>query len=115
VHLRLRIRLLDATALTAFTRRLVATAPGSNTRRITRKAILDVDVTGVCKTLENPPGNAPLALRLQASLLYGVARVYQQQCRYVLTDAEKTRDHMRRFAALWSADNTLVESAGKAK
>ena len=82
--------------------------------RAARKAILEVNVSGACKTIEKPPGDAPLALRLQANLLYGVVRVYQQQCRYVLNDTEKTTDVMRRFAAgAW--DNALVENAGKTK
>lgn len=36
-----------------------------------------------------------MALRLQSNLLYGVARVYSQQCGYVLNDVETARNAMR--------------------
>jgi len=103
------------TVLTASVPRLVATGSRTGSRRLTRKAILEVNVVGACETIERPPGDAPLALRLQANLLYGVTRVYQQQCGYMLTDVEKTRDHMRLFTTTWSTDNAIVENAGKAK
>lgn len=48
--------------------RLVATLGSrSITRRLNRKAILDVDVPGACSVIVNP--EAPMALRLQGSLL----------------------------------------------
>jgi meiotic recombination protein REC8 len=48
--------------------RLVATLGSrSITRRLNRKAILDVDVPGACNVIVNP--EAPMALRLQGSLL----------------------------------------------
>ena len=49
-------------------KRLVATLGSrSITRRLNRKAILDVDVPEACKVIINP--EAPMALRLQGSLL----------------------------------------------
>ncbi|TGO34580.1 hypothetical protein BHYA_0191g00160 [Botrytis hyacinthi] len=57
---------------------LVATLGSkSSTKKITRKAILDVDVKKACNTILEP--DAPMALRLQSNLLYGVSRVYGQQ------------------------------------
>lgn len=48
--------------------RLVATlGPRSITRRLNKKAILDVDVPRACDVITNP--EAPMALRLQGSLL----------------------------------------------
>ena len=45
-----------------------------------------------------------MALRLQSNLLYGVARVYSQQCGYVLADAETAENNMRAmFKALQSS------------
>jgi meiotic recombination protein REC8, fungi type len=74
--------------------RLVATLGAkSNLKKITRRAILDVDVLKACKTITEP--EVPLALRLQGSLLFGVSRVFQQQCGYVLTDVTSLRDSMR--------------------
>ncbi|KAK4550788.1 hypothetical protein LTR36_000368 [Oleoguttula mirabilis] len=73
---------------------LVATLGSKSTlKRVSRKAILDVDVQKACETIVTP--EAPMALRLQSNLLYGVARVYSQQCGYVLTDAETARNNMR--------------------
>jgi hypothetical protein len=97
-------------SLTPRYHRLVATARNT-TRRVPRKAILEVDVTKACDTITAP--GAPIALRLQGSLLYGVSRVYSQQCGYVLTDAEKVQDHMRRFVQVF--DSNLLPTAGKAK
>jgi hypothetical protein len=65
----------------------------SNLKKITRRAILDVDLLKACKTITEP--EVPLALRLQGSLLFGVSRVFQQQCGYVLTDVTNLRDNMR--------------------
>ena len=48
--------------------RLVATLGSKSTlKKVTRKAILDVDIPKACQTITNP--ETPLALRLQASLL----------------------------------------------
>ena len=80
--------------LLLFPSRLVATLGSkSNLKKVSRKAILDVDVQKACETIVTP--EAPMALRLQSNLLYGVARVYAQQCGYVLTDAETARNSMR--------------------
>ncbi|KAK3066170.1 R8 protein, partial [Teratosphaeriaceae sp. CCFEE 6253] len=69
---------------------LVATLGSKSTlKRVSRKAILDVDVAKACDTIGQP--QAPMALRLQSNLLYGVARVYSQQCGYVLSDAEAAK------------------------
>jgi meiotic recombination protein REC8 len=97
-------------------RRLVATiGPKSSTRRITRKAIQEVNVKKACKTILEPPG-APIALRLQGNLLYGVSRVYSHQCTYVLTDAEKIQSRMEAYYALGAShQNAIDPDAGKAK
>jgi hypothetical protein len=48
--------------------RLVATLGQKSTlRKVTRKAILEVDVRKACKTISTP--DAPMALRLQSNLL----------------------------------------------
>jgi len=47
---------------------LVATLGAKSThKRVSRKAILDVDVQKACGTIERP--EAPMALRLQSNLL----------------------------------------------
>ncbi|KAJ5194373.1 hypothetical protein N7491_001711 [Penicillium cf. griseofulvum] len=72
---------------------LVATLGSrSIARRLNRKAILDVDVPNACRVIINP--DAPMALRLQGSLLYGVSRVYNQQCGYTLLDTQAMHDKM---------------------
>ena len=86
----------------------------STTRKISRKAIQEVDVQKACDTILQP--GAPIALRLQGSLLYGLSRVYSQQCHYVLSDAEKVQAHMRDFySVLAGSDNTLDPQAMKSK
>lgn len=86
----------------------------SSNRKISRKAIQEVNVRKACETILQP--GAPIALRLQGSLLYGVSRVFSQQCSYVLTDAEKIHMHMRCFYnAMGGSENALDQQAGKAK
>ncbi|OOQ82058.1 hypothetical protein PEBR_40600 [Penicillium brasilianum] len=92
---------------------LVATLGSrSITRRLNRKAILDVDVPGACNVIVNP--DAPMALRLQGSLLYGVSRVYDQQCGYTLLDAQTMRDKMVSMLKQLPGGG-LDPSAGKTK
>ena len=54
--------------LTDATVRLVATLGSKSTlKKVSRKAILDVDVQKACETIVTP--EAPMALRLQSNLL----------------------------------------------
>ncbi|KAJ4298699.1 R8 protein [Collariella sp. IMI 366227] len=101
--------------LTVFVIRLVSTIGlRSTNKKVSRKAIQDVNVRKACKTILQP--GAPIALRLQGTLLYGLSRVYSQQCHYVLTDAERVQAHMRAFySALGGSDNALDLQAGRAK
>ncbi|KAK4453374.1 hypothetical protein QBC34DRAFT_477225 [Podospora aff. communis PSN243] len=82
-------------------------------RRISRKAIQEVNVRGACGTILKP--GAPIALRLQGNLLFGVSRVYDQQCGYVLSDAEKVQNHLRCFRGSSLDGNALDPAAGKSK
>lgn len=79
---------------------------------MTRKAVQDVNVPKACETIINP--GAPLALRLQGSLLYGVSRVFGQQCGYVLSDAEKTQSDMMTFFRILQTNETDPK-AGRSK
>ncbi|KAF9698437.1 hypothetical protein EKO04_003770 [Ascochyta lentis] len=92
---------------------LVATLGSkSSLKRITRKQMLDVDVAKACKTIVDPA--APMALRLQGSLLYGVSRVYLQQCGYVLSDAQTAHNTM--MLMLRTVQNHALDpEAGKAR
>ncbi|USP81145.1 hypothetical protein yc1106_08419 [Curvularia clavata] len=97
-------------------------------KRINRKQIFDVDVSKACQTIVDPA--APLALRLQGNLLqvphfqdvmygtvdkhrYGLSRVYQQQCGYVLSDAHNAQLALR-AALRTTQDAALDATAGKA-
>ncbi|KAF5612999.1 meiotic cohesin rec8 [Fusarium subglutinans] len=91
---------------------LVATVGKSNQKRLTRKAIQQVNVPKACETIIDP--GAPLALRLQGNLLYGVSRVYAQQCRYMLSDAEKTQSDMMTFFRVMDTSET-DPNAGRSK
>ncbi|KAF2130883.1 hypothetical protein P153DRAFT_206353 [Dothidotthia symphoricarpi CBS 119687] len=92
---------------------LVATLGNkSSLKKINRKQILDVDVTKACRTVVDPV--APMALRLQGNLLYGVSRVYLQQCGYVLSDAQNVQSQIR--VLLRTVKNAgLDPEAGKAR
>ncbi|KAK3990288.1 hypothetical protein QBC44DRAFT_394577 [Cladorrhinum sp. PSN332] len=88
----------------------------SNTgnRKISRKDVEQVNVPKACETILQPA--APIALRLQGSLLYGLSRVYSQQCHYVLADAEKVQAHMMAFYnTLGGSKNALDPKAGRAR
>ncbi|PLB39061.1 Rad21/Rec8 N terminal domain protein [Aspergillus candidus] len=92
---------------------LVATLGSKSiTRKLNRKAILDVDVTRACGVIKDP--EAPMALRLQGNLLYGVSRVHNQQCGYTLTDVQAVHDRMRSLLRVMSGGG-LDPSAGKAR
>ncbi|KAM0326183.1 hypothetical protein ACHAQA_006780 [Verticillium albo-atrum] len=63
--------------------------------KVTRKAMQEVDVQKACKAILQPA--APLALRIQGNLLYGLTRIFEQQCSLVLGDAERTQAEMQLF------------------
>ncbi|RYP77834.1 hypothetical protein DL771_000931 [Monosporascus sp. 5C6A] len=92
---------------------LVATIGNkSSTRKVTRKAIQEVNVEKACDKILDP--GAPIALRLQGNLLYGVSRVYNQQCTYMLSDAQKIQNTMHVFFTRFG-DKHLDPEAGQAK
>ena len=84
------------------------------TKVVSRKAIQEVQINKACETIIDP--GAPLALRLQSNLLYGVSRIYSEQCKYVLDDAERVKATMRAFYQKMVAgmDNATDPKAGKA-
>ncbi|KAK4952922.1 R8 protein [Elasticomyces elasticus] len=93
---------------------LVATLGSkSSLKKVSRKAILDVDVAKACETIVRP--EAPMALRLQSNLLYGVTRVYSQQCGYVLNDAEAAKNSMRDLLRVVRGRGLEVEGATKGR
>ncbi|KAI9809291.1 MAG: hypothetical protein M1825_002582 [Sarcosagium campestre] len=102
--------LLDARLIDG---RLVATLGSqSSARKINRKAILEVNVPKACETILM--SEAPMALRLQSNLLYGVSRVYSQQCGYVLGDAQHVHNLLRGLFKA-SAAAQLDPQAGRAR
>ncbi|KAI1311204.1 Rec8 like protein-domain-containing protein [Xylaria venustula] len=91
---------------------VATTSNASSTRRVTRKAIQEVDVQRACGKILEP--GAPIALRLQGNLLYGVSRVHNQQCTYLVADAKKIQDQMRFYFNTFSG-NQLDSEAAKAR
>ncbi|KAI0886241.1 Rec8 like protein-domain-containing protein [Annulohypoxylon maeteangense] len=92
---------------------LVATiGSGGGKKRVTKKAIQDVDVQKACGKIIEP--GAPVALRLQGQLLYGVSRVYSQQCGYMLSELQKIHTNMHIFFTKFG-ENQLDPEAGLAK
>ncbi|KAG5929208.1 hypothetical protein E4U42_006809 [Claviceps africana] len=91
---------------------LVATVGKGSQRRLNRKVIQGVNVPKACQKIIDP--GAPLALRLQGNLLFGVSRVFAHQCNYVLSDAEKTQSDMMTFFRSMNTSET-DPAAGKTK
>ncbi|KAE9380371.1 hypothetical protein N431DRAFT_361982 [Stipitochalara longipes BDJ] len=92
---------------------LVATLGAkSSTKKVTRKAILDVNVKKACETIMEP--EAPMALRLQSNLLYGVSKVHDQQWEYLLADTQAANNSMRALLKVVRTDG-LNPDAGKAR
>ncbi|CAA9960214.1 Rad21 Rec8 N domain containing protein [Pyrenophora teres f. maculata] len=92
---------------------LVATlGQKSSLKRINRKQILEVDVPKACQTIVDPV--APMALRLQGNLLYGISRVYLQQCGYVLSDAQIAQNELQMMLRTVK-DAALDPDAGRAR
>ncbi|KAL8732405.1 MAG: hypothetical protein Q9166_002803 [cf. Caloplaca sp. 2 TL-2023] len=92
---------------------LVATLGAkSNLKKVNRKAILDVNVPKTCGVIINP--EAPMALRLQSNLLYGVSRVYLQQCGYTLSDAQTIQANLKMLSKVIRTAS-LDPNAGKAR
>ncbi|TGZ82651.1 hypothetical protein EX30DRAFT_393937 [Ascodesmis nigricans] len=82
---------------------LVATLGSKGTiRKVARKDILAVKIPKACETVTRP--QAPLALRLQSNLLWGIARVYGQQTEYLYNDVSSAHMNLIRFSV---ADSTL--------
>lgn len=95
---------------------IIRTRLVANNRKMNRKAIERVNVPRACTTIEKPPG-APIALRLQGNLLYGVSGVYLRQHTYLLDDTEKMWSAMRTFyrSIQLSASNAIDKNAGKTR
>ncbi|VUC30338.1 unnamed protein product [Clonostachys rosea] len=91
---------------------LVATVGKGTQKKLSRKIIQEVNVPRACEKILDP--GAPLALRLQASLLYGVSRVFSHQCNYVLSDAERTQTEMVSYFKSMQQSETDPQ-AGKTK
>ncbi|CZR51478.1 related to meiotic cohesin rec8 [Phialocephala subalpina] len=92
---------------------LVATLGAkSSTKKVTRKAILGVDLKKACETIIEP--EAPMALRLQSNLLYGVSKVYNQQWEYLLSDVQAAQNNIRALLKAARSDG-LDPNAGKAR
>ncbi|KAK1574344.1 Rec8 like protein-domain-containing protein [Colletotrichum navitas] len=85
---------------------------GGGKRKISRKAIEEVDIRKACEKIIEP--GAPISLRLQSNLLFGVSRVYSSKCNYMLNDAEKVQTLMKTFFRL-IANNETVPNAGRAR
>ncbi|KXH62972.1 hypothetical protein CSAL01_03922 [Colletotrichum salicis] len=81
-------------------------------KKVSRRAIEDVDIRKACEKIIQP--GVPISLRLQSNLLYGVSRVYSSQCKYMLTDTEKVQTTMRTFLRL-IPNNETDPKAGRAR
>jgi len=83
-------------------------------RRISRKSIEEVDVPAAASVIRKPPG-APIALRLQGNLLFGLSKVFERKWDYALADAEKVKTEILLFRNRRSIDCISSPSAGRSK
>ncbi|PNS14810.1 Meiotic recombination protein rec8 [Sphaceloma murrayae] len=93
---------------------LVATLGANEARKkLNKSEIQKVDVPKACETITST--ETPLALRLQSNLLFGVSKVYSQQCVYVLNDAEQVRTQVRQAMDTIRANATTTSRNHVAK
>ncbi|KAH0342846.1 hypothetical protein KCU81_g5463, partial [Aureobasidium melanogenum] len=93
---------------------LVATLGSKSTlKKVDRKEICAVNIPKACQTIVSP--EAPMALRLQSNLLYGVTRVYGEQCNFVLKDAQLEQNKIRTLLRSLHAAPTELDGKHKAK
>ncbi|KAF8428256.1 Rec8 like protein-domain-containing protein [Tirmania nivea] len=82
--------------------------------KLQRKDIMSVDVHKACDTIKNP--EAPLALRLQSSLLYGVAKCYSQQYVYLFQDVKLVYANVRKlYTTSMDPANLDLAASGKSR
>ncbi|KAG0644609.1 Rec8 like protein-domain-containing protein [Tuber brumale] len=85
---------------------LAATVGTQNVhRKISRKDIMAVQIPEACQSFIEP--DVPLALRFQSNLLCGVARVFGEQCRYMLIDTSQAVNNIRRSHTSAQAQATI--------
>ncbi|KAK6001157.1 hypothetical protein QM012_003240 [Aureobasidium pullulans] len=93
---------------------LVATLGSKSTlKKVDRKDICAVNIPKACQTIVSP--EAPMALRLQSNLLYGVTRVYGEQCNFVLKDAQSEQNKIRTLLRSLHATPIELDDKHKAK
>ena len=85
--------------------RLVATLGNKTTvsKKVQKREILDCNLNKACDTILNP--EAPLALRLQSNLLYGVSRVFKEQYHYFYADVNQAHAKLSKDIIAWNLDN----------
>lgn len=90
--------------------RLVATLGSKTTisKKLQKKDILEVDLPKACETIISP--EAPLALRLQSNLLYGVSRVFREQYQYFYTDVSSAHLRITRELLTLNAQNVTLDT-----
>ncbi|POS85903.1 hypothetical protein EPUL_002118, partial [Erysiphe pulchra] len=73
---------------------------------------MGVNLKKACETIIEP--DAPMALRLQSNLLYGVSRVYTQKWDYLLSDTQAIYTSIRTFLSA-TKGSQIDKNAGKAR
>ncbi|KAI6248900.1 hypothetical protein HI914_02892 [Erysiphe necator] len=73
---------------------------------------MGVNLKKACETIIEP--DAPMALRLQSNLLYGVSRVYTQKWDYLLSDTQAIHTSIRTFLNA-TKGSQIDKNAGKVR
>ncbi|KAF6829387.1 rad21 rec8 n terminal domain-containing protein [Colletotrichum musicola] len=82
---------------------------GTALKKLSRKAIEDVDIPGACETITQP--GPPISLRMQSHLLCGTTRIYDRHFYYLEGDTVKLWQALRYF----KADDGTVPNAGQTR
>eukprot|EP00736_Rhodelphis_marinus_P002267 Rmarinus@m.14746 len=76
--------------------------------RVPRKVVTESDISSLSKNIAEP--EAPFALRLSATLMYGLVVLYDQKCAIMLKDANKVFIRVKQSISFSVASVNLSQS-----
>ncbi|WAQ82609.1 hypothetical protein PtA15_2A926 [Puccinia triticina] len=77
--------------------------------RLSKKELLNADLSEACSTLTQP--REPLALRLSSALLLGIVRVYGHRCSALHLQVQHVAQSMKKVSFLTEDENDTVQDA----
>ena len=80
--------------------------PKSQARRLQKRDYCSVKIPDACSYLQAPP--EPMSLRLSASMMVGVTRVYSQQCMFYYGDVANLWSNLERVESAKRVDQDIL-------